>query len=203
MGRNSAYEPNISEEEIEAIGDMALELDTAEKRKRMIRTGAALGAKGVITDRRKSVFIQVLARTGIVGRASTAAGWPRGQAYSLRAADEEFARLWDQAVEFATDTLEEAARIRAVEGVQRPVYQQKELVGYVTEYSDNLLIQLLKAKRPNEFRENVNVNADVKGGVLVVPGVASVDAWENSASSGQANYRSNQGADEPEDDPLA
>lgn len=203
MGRNSAYEPNISEEEIEAIGDMALELDTTEKRKRMIRTGAALGAKGVITDRRKSVFIQVLARTGIVGRASTAAGWPRGQAYSLRAADEEFARLWDQAVEFATDTLEEAARIRAVEGVQRPVYQQKELVGYVTEYSDNLLIQLLKAKRPNEFRENVNVNADVKGGVLVVPGVASVDAWENSASSGQANYRSNQGTAEPEDDPLA
>lgn len=208
MSRNSYIEPEVSEEDIEAIGDRALGISgnedaDAKDRKRMQRVGAQLGARGLITDRRKKIFIQTLALTGIVGRAATAAGWPRGYAYTVRGDDAEFAKLWDQAVEFATDTLEEAARVRAVEGVSKPVYQQKELVGYVTEYSDTLLVQLLKAKRPNEFRENVSLNADVKGGVLVVPGVASPDAWEAAAGANQAEHRTNQGDDGADADPLA
>lgn len=208
MSRNSDYEPHLSDEDIEAIGDAALGVgetnDTEAKRKRLVRVGAELGARGVISDRRKAIFIRTLAQTGIVGRAATAAGWPRGYAYSVRAGDEEFSKLWDQAVEFATDALEEAARTRAIDGVSKPVYQQKELVGYVTEYSDTLLVQLLKAKRPNEFRENVSLQADVKGGVLVVPGVASADAWERAAGANQAEHRTHQGDPEAEDaDPLA
>jgi hypothetical protein len=208
MSRNSYIEPEVSEEDIEAIGDRALGISgnedaDAKDRKRMQRVGAQLGARGLITDRRKKIFIQTLALTGIVGRAATAAGWPRGYAYTVRGDDAEFAKLWDQAVEFATDTLEEAARVRAVEGVSKPVYQQKELVGYVTEYSDTLLVQLLKAKRPNEFRENVSLNADVKGGVLVVPGVSSEGAWEAAAGANQATHRTNQGDPDAEADPLA
>lgn len=205
MSRNSSTEPGFTDDDIEAIGDAALGLtghedNDAKARKRMVKVGAALGARGIVTDRRKAIFIRYLAQTGIVGRASTAAGWPRGYAYTLRKEDPEFAKLWDQAVEFSTDALEEAARVRAIEGISKPVYQQKELVGYVTEYSDALLIQLLKAKRPNEFRENVSLQADVKGGVLVVPGVASTDAWENAAGVNQIEHRGNQG---DEDDPLA
>lgn len=205
MSRNSSTEPGFTDDDIEAIGDAALGLtghedNDAKARKRMVKVGAALGARGIVTDKRKAIFIRYLAQTGIVGRASTAAGWPRGYAYTLRKEDPEFAKLWDQAVEFSTDALEEAARVRAIEGISKPVYQQKELVGYVTEYSDALLIQLLKAKRPNEFRENVSLQADVKGGVLVVPGVASTDAWENAAGVNQIEHRGNQG---DEDDPLA
>lgn len=213
MSRNSTYEPGLSDEDIEAAGDAALGLDIgvsghedndAKARRKMIRVGAALGARGLITDRRKKIFIRTLAQTGIVGRAATAAGWPRGQAYTLRGEDAEFAKLWDQAAEFATDALEEAARSRAVDGVSKPVYQQKELVGYVTEYSDTLLVQLLKAKRPNEFRENMSIQADVKGGVLVVPGVASADTWERAAGANQAEHRTHQGDPEADDaDPLA
>lgn len=207
MSRNSQIEPELTDDDIEALGDAALgvtghEDNDAKARKRLIRVGAELGARGMITDRRKKIFIQTLAQTGIVGRAATAAGWPRGYVYTVRNEDPEFAKLWDQAVEFATDTLEEAARIRAVEGVSRPVFQQKELVGHVTEYSDTLLIQLLKAKRPNEFRENSTVDLGVKGGVLVVPGVASSDKdWESAAGANQADHRSNQGSGD--DDPLA
>lgn len=210
MSRNSTYEPGLSDEDIEAAGDAALGLDIgisghedndAKARRKMIRVGAALGARGLITDRRKAIFIRTLAQTGVVSRAATAAGWPRGHAYTIRGEDAEFAKLWDQAAEFATDALEEAARTRAIDGVSKPVYQQKELVGYVTEYSDTLLIQLLKAKRPQEFRENVSLQADVKGGVLVVPGVASDGAWETAAGANQAEHRGSQG--DAEDDPLA
>lgn len=207
MSRNSQIEPELIEEDIEALGDAALgvtghEDNDAKARKRLIRVGAELGARGLITDRRKKIFIQTLAHTGIISRASTAAGWSRGYAYTIRKEDAEFATLWDQAVEFATDALEEAARTRAVEGVSRPVYQQKELVGYVTEYSDALLMQLLKAKRPKEFRENSTIDVGVKGGVLVVPGVASSEKdWESAAGTNQADHRSNQG--EIDKDPLA
>lgn len=206
MSRNSHIEPEFSDDDIEALGDAALgvtghEDNDAKARKRLIRVGAELGARGMITDRRKKIFIQTLAQTGIVGRAATAAGWPRGHVYTVRKEDPEFAKLWDQAVEFATDTLEEAARTRAVDGVSKPVFQQKELVGYVTEYSDTLLVQLLKAKRPNEFRENSTVDLGVKGGVLVVPGVASDKGWESAAGANQAEHRSNQG--DADEDPLA
>ncbi|QXN72395.1 terminase small subunit [Rhodobacter phage RcSimone-Hastad] len=206
MSRNSSIEPGFTDEDIEAVGDAALGLtghedNDAKARKKMIRVGAALGARGIVTDKRKAIFIRTLAQTGIVGRSATAAGWPRGYAYTVRQEDPEFAKLWDQAVEFSTDALEEAARVRAVDGISKPVYQQKELVGYVTEYSDTLLIQLLKAKRPNEFRENVSLQADVKGGVLVVPGVASTDAWESAAGANQAEHRGSQG--DQDADPLA
>lgn len=205
MSRNSTYEPELSDDDIEAIGDAALGILDTEKdeeaaRRRLQRVGAKLNARQALSDRRKAIFIRTLAQTGIVGRAATAAGWPRGRAYEVRAADKEFAQLWDQAVEFAADALEEAARIRAVDGVSKPVYQQKELVGYVTEYSDTLLVQLLKAKRPKEFRENFSIDADVKGGVLVVPGVSSEKDWEAAAGANQAAHRTNNGDAE---DPLA
>jgi hypothetical protein len=38
---------------------------------------------------------------------------------------------------------------RGVEGVQRPIYQRGELVGYQTEYSDHLLSRVLSARHPD------------------------------------------------------
>ena len=208
MSRNSTYEPEVSEDDIEAIGDAALGIldaqkDEQAKQKQLQRVGSKLSARGLFADRRKAIFIRTLAQTGIVGRAATAAGWPRGWAYTVRGGDPEFAILWDQAVEFATDSLEEAARNRAVNGVAKPVYQQGRLVGTVQEYSDTLLVQLLKAKRPNEFRENSTVNLGVKGGVLVVPGVSSEKDWEAATGAQQLSYRTHRGDEEPEIDPLA
>jgi hypothetical protein len=46
-----------------------------------------------------------------------------------------------------------------VEGVDKPVYQGGVLVGYVREYSDQLLVTLLKAHRPEKFRDNVAFGA--------------------------------------------
>jgi len=61
---------------------------------------------------------------------------------------------------------EDEADRRAIEGVQKPVYQQKELVGYVTEYSDNLLITQLKAGNPEKYADRQKV--DHQGVILNV-----------------------------------
>ena len=66
---------------------------------------------------------------------------------------EDFAAQWDEAMQVAVDALEAEARRRAVEGVDEPVYYKGQLIDTIKKYSDNLLITLLKAHRPEKFRE--------------------------------------------------
>jgi hypothetical protein len=78
-----------------------------------------------------------------------------------RAADANFDDEVKQAIEAGIDRLEDEATRRAVEGVEKPVYQSGELVGHVTEYSDSLLAFLLTKKRYNETTVNQNINSKV------------------------------------------
>lgn len=214
-------DPLFDPYDLEAAADEALGLvpsdpRTAEERRRdeeaerVDEVGVKLAARPLRPKdvgrtlnktQRMRIFLRGLAETGIVSRAAARAGWSARDAYAAKAEDKEFADLWANALEFSTDALEMEARRRALHGVTKPVFQQGKLVGHVQEYSDNLMNTLLKAKRPNEFRENVKMEHDVKGGVLVVPGVSSESDWEKAASANQAEHRGNQG--EGEGDPLA
>ena len=71
--------------------------------------------------------------------------WMENAAYA-----ETFAAAHKQACE----TLESEARRRAVSGVRKPVYYQGDVVGLVREYSDTLLIFLLKAALPEKYRDD-------------------------------------------------
>ena len=50
--------------------------------------------------------------------------------------------------------MELEARRRAVKGTDKPVFQRGEQVGTIREYSDTLLMFLLKANKPEKFRDN-------------------------------------------------
>jgi hypothetical protein len=100
-------------------------------------------------------FLTELRRRGNVADAVRAAGFGRTCAYEHRQADPAFAAAWDLAVEEAADGLEAEAWRRAVEGTARPVYHRGREVGEVREYSDTLLVHLLKAHRPEKYRERV------------------------------------------------
>lgn len=105
----------------------------------------------------KPIFLQELARTGNVSTAAKKAKIGRRTAYGARLSDEVFAEAWKECLDIAVELLEEEARRRAAEGCDRPVYQGGKLVGKVREYSDVLLIFLLKAHRPDKYRENSRV----------------------------------------------
>jgi hypothetical protein len=199
---------SVDDDDMDALADLALGLapeDEPDRRKRnrmerLTKIGVSLSARKFLSDRRKRQFIKTLAECGIVSRAAAAAGWTSAMAYSLRRSNEEFKTMWDNALEFATDSLEMEARRRGQMGVSRPVYQQGKLVGYTQEYSDQLLTLLLKGRRKEVFGDSQKIDAEVKGGVLVVPGVASNEGdWEQKASANQAPHRANQGN---KDDPL-
>jgi hypothetical protein len=102
----------------------------------------------------RRAFLKVLAVTCNVGAACRVARVGRATAYRHRHAEPKFARAWDDACEDAADLLELEARRRAVEGVEKPVFYRGERVGVVREYSDSLLMFLLKGCRPEKFREN-------------------------------------------------
>jgi transposase len=92
------------------------------------------------TPEMEQAFLDALCDGYSVNRAAKAAGIGRRTAYEWRDADPEFKQRWLEAVEAGTDTLEDEARDRAMDT------------------SDTLLIFTLKARRPEKYRENVNLN---------------------------------------------
>ncbi len=75
----------------------------------------------------------------------------------MRRHSEDFAAQWRKALEEGTDLLDAEARRRAVTGVDKPVYYKGKVVGSITKYSDRLLMFLLKAHRPQKFRDGGKV----------------------------------------------
>lgn len=106
-------------------------------------------------------FLEALADTGSVVRAVKVAKVHRSTAYEHRNADPAFAEAWREAEKIATEVMEDEARRRGVEGTLKPVFQGGKRVGEVREYSDTLLIFLLKARDP-KYRDasRVTVSGD-------------------------------------------
>lgn len=110
----------------------------------------------------------------------------------------EFHEAWDAALSLSADSLEEEAQRRGVKGYSEPVIH-KGIQAFkrdaetnalilddngdpipltITRYSDRMLELLLKARRPEKFRENIKIEAEVTGGVLALQqGVVSADEW--------------------------
>ena len=103
-------------------------------------------------------YLHALERTGTLTSACKAARIRFGTVYVWRETDLEFSLAEQAARNAFADGLEEEAIRRARLGVLRPVYQMGQRVGFTQEYSDSLLLALLKAHRPDKYRERVDLN---------------------------------------------
>ena len=101
-----------------------------------------------LTPHTREKFLEKLKETANISLAADLVGINRIRAYQLKKKDKEFSDLWDEAIEIGTDMLEYKARIRAMDGVKRPVFYKGEECGYITEYSDRLMETLLAAHLP-------------------------------------------------------
>lgn len=111
-----------------------------------------------LTLKKQKQFCESLVDTGgNVTRACQMVGMSRTAIYEARNTKPDFAEAWDDAVEQGTELLEQEAFRRAFKGVRKPVYQGGERVGYVQEYSDVLTIFLLKARRPEMYRDRASI----------------------------------------------
>jgi hypothetical protein len=111
----------------------------------------------------RPAFLKSMKKLGNVTRACTAAKIGRSTAYDMYESNADFAKDWDEALEEATDLLELEARRRAEKGVRTPIYQGGLLVGYKQMYSDGLMQVLLKANRPNKYKERAAYDHTTNG----------------------------------------
>ena len=110
------------------------------------------------TPEKDARFLDELAKGLSVTGAANAAGYHRQRVYEIRKDDSEFAEKWDAAIDQGTDVLEDEMRRRAYEGVDEPVFHQGRQCGVIRKYSDTLLIFSLKGRRPQKYRDNVDLN---------------------------------------------
>jgi hypothetical protein len=114
-----------------------------------------------ITDaQRAAIQPRVLAgvSSGLtIGDACKAVGINRSVIDRWRKDDVAFGAAFKAAFDDGSDKLEAEAQRRAVEGTDKPVFHKGQVCGHVREYSDTLLIFLLKSRNPERFRDNVRV----------------------------------------------
>jgi hypothetical protein len=122
----------------------------------------------------KDRFIHALALIPNVAAACRAAGVSRQTAYKHKGEDPEFGAAWATALEESVDRLEQAAFERSVQGVPRTYEHvtynadgsvKSRVVRTETVYSDRMTEMLLKAHRPERFRERYDVTMHREGDV--------------------------------------
>jgi hypothetical protein len=104
---------------------------------------------------KKKAFLAAYIENGNITRAAEIAEIERQNHYNWINEDPNYVKAFEYAKEAAADRLEQEARRRAVEGVDKPIYYKGRKIDTIKEYSDTLLIVLLKGIRPEKFRENI------------------------------------------------
>jgi hypothetical protein len=114
---------------------------------------------------KKKVFIETYRQVGNITVAAETAGVSRPTYYVWMEHDESFALAVREAEIEAVERLEEEARRRAVEGVRREegvFYKGIQIATkVVTEYSDTLLIFLLKGAKPEKYKDRQELSGKV------------------------------------------
>ena len=105
-------------------------------------------------------FFAALSDGASVSQAARRANYGRASVYEWREADESFRAAWDEALEEGTDLLEDEAFRRAHDGVPKPIFYKGDRIDTVHEHSDTLTIFLLKARRPDKFKERTAATLD-------------------------------------------
>lgn len=142
-----------------------------------------------ITPRKKVKFLKALAKSANVTIAADSVKISRRTLYDHYKNDLEFAQAWDEALAIAVDRLEHRAHQRAFDGTDKPLTYKGEITRdkdgqpvTIKEYSDTLTIFLLKAHRPEKYRDNTNVNVsgtltlEALVGAAVAPALPTVEA---------------------------
>jgi hypothetical protein len=124
--------------------------------------------------RAKHAFLEAYAQWANITHACKVSGVARQNVYDWQERDPDFSAAFHIAESAATERLEREAWRRAIEGTpyERTSYWHGEPVGTdrKIEYSDQLLMLLLRARKPEQYRETTNVNVS-----QVIKTVAGVD----------------------------
>ena len=124
------------------------------------------------------LYLSYLALKGAKRHAAQMADIDPHQMANLIRSNEELAALQREAIEEYKERIDMEIHSRAIEGEKKAVYFKGVIVGYDTIKSDRLLEFMAKANNPEKYKDHVQVDANVKAGVLVVNATLDPDDWE-------------------------
>lgn len=110
-----------------------------------------------ITELQERLYLDQLAEGWTHTAAARNTGIPLEVWRRHRRASPRFEAACVEALDAGTDVLEDEAVRRASKGVRKGVYYKGDRVATELEYSDSLLQFLLKARRPEKYRERQEV----------------------------------------------
>ena len=116
------------------------------------------------TPEKQVEFLALLREGRTVEGAARNVGIHRSTLYRLRDRNEEFRRSWDEAWEAGIEALEDELRRRGFEGVEKPVFHSGVVVGSVREFDTTAAIFILKARKPEVYRDNARIEHTGPGG---------------------------------------
>lgn len=122
-------------------------------------------------EKLKALFLRELSEYPNITLAARAVGVSVATIYKHRKDDPLFAERMQEALDEAVDLLEDEAHRRAFKGVEKPIFFRDQEIAKVREYSDGLAMFLLKAHRPNKYRERSEVAMSGNLSVTVMTGV--------------------------------
>jgi hypothetical protein len=125
--------------------------------------------------KKQAAFLTAYSACGNITEAARRAGLHRRRVYDWQEHDVPFSLAFNIAKEMAGDELEAEAWRRAVEGWDEPVYQNGKLAGYIRKKSDALLVLLLKAAKPEKYRERRDMTSDGKPFIQFVKSYSGIN----------------------------
>lgn len=114
--------------------------------------------------KKQADFLNALGDIGSITQACKKSRVPRSTIYTWLSEDKEFEKKHEEICQLVLGLLEDEAHRRAVEGTTRPIYQGGKKVGTIKEYSDTLLVVLLKARAPEKYRDRISQELTGKNG---------------------------------------
>jgi len=120
-----------------------------------------------ITHPQKRAILAAYAETGRISHAATRANVALRMHYYWRKVDPDYETAWLDAQRMVGDILEEEAVRRAREGITKTKFYKDQPIAIETEYSDTLLIFLMKGAKPDKYRDNLHVQQEVSGEVTL------------------------------------
>lgn len=136
-----------------------------------------------LTNEKKGIFLEELAKHGRIGHAAQAAGVTSRTVSCARFRDEVFDEACINALELYKDRLIEHHQDLVFNGTKRISYDRLGNVIAEETIFPIRLIELELKKHDEGYRDKREVSMNISGGVLVAPAeVKSIDDWESRFS---------------------
>lgn len=115
---------------------------------------------------KSKIYLDVLRETGEAALARQEAGCCYNTVINARRRTKGFRDAEEEALRAYRATIGREIHRRGVEGVDKPIYHLGQVVGWVKDYSDRLLIEHAR-RHIKEYREKISIDQKTQGSLTV------------------------------------